>query len=81
MSFTTFIIFTQTMINEGPMVHAGTLDNRGVKNSGVKKHNPTITAVNPGRPPAMIPVDDSTCVAIGETPSTDPMTTEPASAI
>ena len=51
-----------------------TTDNKPEQNNITKKHNAVNTEVNPVRPPASTPVNDSTNEVVDDVPKTDPIT-------
>ena len=61
-----------TMISAGAVAKDGIAVKIGAKNIEIKNRNPETIAVNPVRPPAATPEDDSTNVVTVEVPRTAP---------
>ncbi len=59
-NLTEHIIKLPTMTNAGATTNNGTIMTRGARNKNGRKSNPTTTETNPVRPPAVMPVADST---------------------
>ena len=56
-----------------PVAQGGIEAKIGAKNIDIKKHVPVVMAVNPVRPPSVIPAPDSTTVVTGEQPKREPI--------
>ena len=63
-----------TVISAGAVTADVTTDNNPEQNNITKKHNAVNTEVNPVRPPASTPVNDSTNEVVEDVPNTDPIT-------
>ena len=56
-----------------PVAHGGIDANMGAKNIDMRKQTPVVIAVNPERPPSVMPAPDSTNAVTGEQPKSEPM--------
>lgn len=63
-----------TTIKAGAVTAEVTTDNKPEQNNIIKKHNAVKTEVNPVRPPASTPVNDSTKEVVEDVPKTAPTT-------